>query len=69
MSVDGDRATASAFVDGRHWIGEELWRPVGMYHWDVARIDGNWWGTRMEFDMTQEIGDRALAAKALECAK
>ena len=30
VTVEGDTAEASAFVDGRHWIGEELWRPEGM---------------------------------------
>ncbi|MEL7012108.1 MAG: nuclear transport factor 2 family protein [Pseudomonadota bacterium] len=69
VTVEGDTAEASAFVDGRDWIGEELWRPVGMYHWDVARVEDEWRVTRMEFDMTEEHGDRALAAKAMERAK
>lgn len=67
--VTGDTAAATAFVDGRHWIGDQLWRPVGTYHWDVALIEDEWRVTRMEFDMTQEIGDRALAAEAMERAK
>jgi len=65
VSIDGDTAVASAFVDGRHWIGERLWRPVGTYHWDVARIDGEWRVTRMEFALTEEFGDRALAEEAM----
>lgn len=69
ISVDGDSAKAHAFVDARHWIGEDLWRPVGNYHWDVERIDNTWRVTRMEFEMTQELGDRALAALAMERAK
>ena len=69
VSVDGDRATARAFVDGRHWIDERLWRPVGNYHWDVERIDDVWRVTRMEFEMTDEIGDRALANEAMERAR
>ena len=69
VTVEGNTAEASAFVDGRHWIGEELWRPVGMYHWDVVRIEGAWRVTRMKFDMTEEHGNRALAAKAMERAK
>ncbi|MEO1318922.1 MAG: nuclear transport factor 2 family protein, partial [Pseudomonadota bacterium] len=68
VEIEGDRATATAFVDGRHWIGNRLWRPVGDYHWDLVRIDGEWRVTRMEFAMTQEIGDRALAAEATERA-
>ncbi len=69
VNVTGDTATAHAFVDGRHWIGDRLWRPVGNYHWDVARIGNTWRVTRMEFEMTEELGDRALAAEAMERAK
>lgn len=68
VEIDGISATASASVDGRHWIADALWRPIGNYHWDVAQIDGEWRVTRMVFDMTQEIGDRALAAEAMERA-
>lgn len=69
VTVEGDTAQATAFVDGRHWIEDQLWRPVGTYHWDVALIDGDWRVTRMVFDMTEEIGDRALAAEAMERAQ
>ena len=68
-SVTGDTATATAQVDGRHWIGEQLWRPVGTYEWDLTKVDGSWKVTRMAFLMTQEIGDRALATQAMERAK
>ena len=68
VSIDGSQATATADVDGRHWIGDALWRPIGTYHWDVAQIEGEWRVTRMVFDMTAEIGDRALAAEAIERA-
>lgn len=69
VTITGDTATATAFVDGRHWIGDALWRPMGTYHWDVAQIEGEWRVTRMEFDMTNEIGDRALAAEAMDRAR
>jgi hypothetical protein len=68
-TVTGDKASASAFVDGRHWIGDKLWRPVGNYHWDLTKIDGEWKVTKMVFAMTQEIGDRAVANMAMERAK
>ncbi|MEM9222980.1 MAG: nuclear transport factor 2 family protein [Pseudomonadota bacterium] len=68
VEIDGDSATASAAVDGRHWIGERLWRPIGTYHWDVERIDGDWKVVRMVFTLTEEIGDRSLAAEAMERA-
>jgi hypothetical protein len=65
-TVTGARAVATANVDGRHWIGSRLWRPIGAYHWDLEKRDGRWLVTRMVFTMTQEIGDRALAAEAME---
>lgn len=69
VTLDGDRASADAFVDGRHWIGSRLWRPAGTYHWDVARLNGAWRVTRMEFELTGETGDRSLAAEAMERVK
>jgi hypothetical protein len=67
--VQGDKATATAFVDGRHWIGSRLWRPVGNYQWALEKLDGHWKVTHMTFAMTQEIGDRAVATQAMERAK
>ncbi|RBP14121.1 SnoaL-like protein [Roseiarcus fermentans] len=66
--IDGDTATATAGVDGRHWIGDALWRPIGTYHWTLARRDGRWEVTAMTFALTREIGDRALVAIAAERA-
>lgn len=68
VKIEGDRATATAQVDARHWIGEKLWRPVGLYHWDLTRADEGWRVTRMVFDMTKEIGDRALTEEAMSRA-
>ena len=68
-TVTGDTATATAFVDGRHWIGDQLWRPVGNYNWDLQKIGGDWKVMRMEFAMTEEIGDRAVATQAMDRAK
>lgn len=67
--VTGDRAEASAAVDGRHWIGDALWRPVGNYRWQLVKHNGAWKVTHMTFAMTHEVGDRVLAAKATERAK
>lgn len=68
VTVSGDTAIATADVDGRHWIGDQLWRPIGTYHWDLVQDDGTWKVTRMVFNMTQEIGSRDLAALAMERA-
>jgi fermentation-respiration switch protein FrsA (DUF1100 family) len=67
--VNGDRATATAFVDGRHWLDGQLWRPIGRYHWELAKLDGAWKVTMMRFAMTEEIGDRSIARQAMERAK
>ena len=67
--VDGDTAEASAFVDGRHWIGDRLWRPVGTYQWQLVKREDGWKVTQMTFSMTREIGDRAVATEATERAK
>lgn len=67
--VNGDRATATAFVDGRHWLDGQLWRPVGHYRWELSKIGGDWKVTRMTFAMIREIGDRGIAQQAMERAK
>ena len=67
--VDGETATATALVDGRHWIGDALWRPIGLYRWTLRRIEDGWRVTAMTFVMTQEIGDRGLVAVAAERAR
>lgn len=67
-AIDGDIATATAFVDGRHWIGTELWRPIGTYDWTLTRAGDAWQVTSMTFTLTGEIGDRALAAQAMDRA-
>jgi hypothetical protein len=69
VEVSGETAKASAFVDGRHYLGDKIWRPVGTYAWQLEKIDGSWKVTKMTFTLTQEIGDRALASEAMERAK
>ncbi|MEM9061619.1 MAG: nuclear transport factor 2 family protein [Pseudomonadota bacterium] len=68
VAISGDTATALAQVDARHWIGDRLWRPVGVYRWDLARTEDGWRVTRMVFDMTDEIGDRSLTEEAISRA-
>lgn len=69
VTIDGASAQAHAFVDARHWIDDRIWRPVGHYHWDLQWSDAGWQVTRMEFEMTQELGDRALATEAMDRAR
>ena len=67
--VDGDAAEATALVDARHWIGEALWRPIGLYRWTLERLDGRWKVKAMTFVLTEEVGDRGLVAAAAGRAK
>jgi hypothetical protein len=68
-SVTGNKATATAFVDARHWLGSQTWRVVGNYNWDLEKLSGQWKVTRMQLVMTQETGSRDVATKAMEVAK
>jgi hypothetical protein len=56
-------------VDGRHWIGDRLWRPIGEYVWELRKREGRWEVTKMTFNMMQEIGERTLAEEAMRRAK
>lgn len=67
-TVTGDTATATAFVDGRHWLEGDLWRPVGQYHWRLQKDKGQWKVTHMTFAMTEEHGDRTITQRAMERA-
>ncbi|MEO0936703.1 MAG: hypothetical protein AAFY38_00955 [Pseudomonadota bacterium] len=66
--ITGDSTTATASVDGRHWIGDDIWRPIGTYVWTRTRAGAAWQVTSMTFTLTQEVGDRSLAAQAMERA-
>ena len=67
--VSGDRASATASVDVRHWLGDALWRLIGSYEWELEKRNGQWKVSRMVFKMTREIGDRGLVAAAMERVK
>jgi hypothetical protein len=64
VKVNGDRATATSRVDGRHWLGEQVWRPIGRYDFQFARQGGAWKVTRMTLVVTEERGDRKLVDEA-----
>ena len=66
--IQGDDATATADVDGRHWLDGDLWRPMGQYHWRLTKADARWKVTHMTFEMTEERGDRGLTTRAAERA-
>jgi hypothetical protein len=68
-NVTGERATATALVDARHWLGGKLWRVIGRYDWALERQNGLWTVTRMVLILDQETGDRGLVAEAAERAQ
>lgn len=68
VKVAGDRATASSKVDGRHWLGDQVWRPIGRYDFEFVRQGGAWKVTRMTLTVTEERGDRKLVDQARERA-
>jgi hypothetical protein len=67
--VSSEQARATARVDGRHWIADRLWRPIGEYVWELRKREGRWEVTKMTFNMMQEIGERTLAEEAMRWAK
>ena len=54
--VDGETATATALVDGRHWIDDALWRPIGLYRWTLRRIEDGW--RSHGHDLCHDAGNR-----------
>jgi len=64
VQVNGATATANSDVDGRHWLGERLWRPIGRYEFRLAKQGEQWKVTHMTFLMTREEGERALVQEA-----
>lgn len=64
VKVTGDRASATSRVDGRHWLGEQVWRPIGRYDFEFVRQGGAWKVTRMTLTVTEEQGDRKLVDQA-----
>jgi hypothetical protein len=69
VQIEDATAVATAFVDARHWLDGDLWRPIGAYRWTLEQIAGRWAVTSMTLIMAEEIGDRGLVAKATERAK
>ena len=64
VSVVGETATARSHVDGRHWLGDRVWRPIGRYDFKLAKLGDDWRVTQMTLTVEQEIGDRGLIAEA-----
>jgi hypothetical protein len=68
VALSGSEATATTTVDGRHWIGGRVWRPIGRYDFNLTKVDGRWRVSGMTLTVTEEQGDRALVDIARERA-
>jgi hypothetical protein len=63
-SIDGDRASVRCQVSANHWLGGELWRPRGVYEYDLVRSSDRWRISLMRFVLAEEIGRRSLTDEA-----
>ena len=64
VQVDGDRAAASADVQGTHVLGGDAWVVEGQYRVELIRRGRSWRITALTLDSTAESGNRALADRA-----
>jgi hypothetical protein len=65
VQVDGSGASATCGVDGRHWIDDKLWRPVGRYDFVLVKLAGRWKIASVLLTMSQELGSRDVAEEAM----
>lgn len=64
VQVDGDKAAASADVQGTHVLGDQAWVVEGRYRIDLVRRGRSWRITALTLDLTAESGDRDLTERA-----
>jgi ketosteroid isomerase-like protein len=68
VTIDGDRAIATANVVADHWIGDKRWRVAGRYDYELARDGRDWRIDAHRFTVTGESGSRDVFAQASEAA-
>ncbi|MEM7413486.1 MAG: nuclear transport factor 2 family protein [Myxococcota bacterium] len=68
VGVSGDLATARADVTASHWIGGDVWRVSGRYHYALRKRSGRWRITSMTFTLGREEGSREILQVASELA-
>lgn len=64
VSVEGDRARASASFQATHWLygapGGDVWTLSGHYEYDLVRLADGWRVTRMRMQPRSNTGNEAL---------
>lgn len=68
VAIEGERARASATVVADHHLQGERWQVGGRYGFELERIDGAWRITSHAFELREEVGSRAILARAAEAA-
>lgn len=65
IKLDGLQAASTCGVDGRHWLGDRLWRPIGRYDFALTKESGKWRIASIVLTMSAELGTRDVAAEAM----
>jgi hypothetical protein len=65
VQVEGSSAAATCGVDGRHWIGDRIWHPIGRYNFSLVKNAGKWMITSVILKMSKELGSREVAEEAM----
>lgn len=68
VTVDGDRAEATADVVADHYVGDLFWQVTGDYHYVLQKTDGDWRIVSHTFYLRGEQGTRDVFGPAGENA-
>ena len=64
ITIDGDEATAVAYVRATHKLGDEMWVVGGYYVDELVRTDEGWKLKAIQYNALYEEGDRSLVEQA-----
>ena len=64
ITIDGDEATAVAYVRATHKLGNEMWVVGGYYVDELVRTDEGWKLKAIQYNALYEEGDRSLIEQA-----
>ncbi|MEM7049598.1 MAG: nuclear transport factor 2 family protein [Acidobacteriota bacterium] len=68
VTLDGDRAEATAEVTADHWVGELFWQVEGEYAFELRSDEDDWRISRHVFLLRREVGSRDVFGPAGEKA-
>ena len=64
ITIDGNEATAVAYVRATHKLGDEMWVVGGYYVDELVRTDEGWKLKAIQYNALYEEGNRALVEQA-----